>query len=563
MFEQLSSIEERPTVSSEAWVENMDRKREGKNFITKIATALAKEVLDIPQGSFSGIVTYLENGEEKRISPALDKLMAEMFTNQRYIVKKLNKKGHITTKNLLAKYVGEIDEVIKQTKEDLATYKTKVEDIKEKLKQENLSEAGRKKAEQLLKDSLEVFRILELELELKKRGYEFLGEEKIEGRMLFLYQNYINTNLEIQHLPGGYISINKGYFHNDRWQKNFGDSRFQDFGLAQIYQNVKYVAIETVCREKYGDSLQACWSSMMSKNEHYDRLMKELVKENFKGVFLEIDSRYEGSKGEKTFDVINLLDREAQKLFQFVRKYNPQLAEETGGWQRFREFFHKQRTQNNPPLSGLPALKENLAIRGINEGVSFIQQGTGFSNTASVDKNLQTSTNPTGFELGSVAFADALSVVKTLILANAMHKGELETGIIVDFQGSAHLSYKSYFFNNPQYALEVVLTNVWEVLASHPDIKNREDILDKLENMDRKTWKWVLEFISTIHQARVASPTKWKNTVESSILGRQRPMQKLPAYSALNHLSKEQEEKMNEILDNLAEKNKVELKKAT
>ena len=158
-----------------------------------------------------------------------------------------------------------------------------------------------------------------------------------------------------------------------------------------------------------------------------------------------------------------------------------------------------------------------------------------YHNRASVNKDLTTSSVPTGLEMGQVAFSDALSVIKILIMNKAMQKRELRSGLIVDFQGIGHLSYKSFFFDNPVFAMEVVLTNVHEILASHPDIENREDILNKLENMDKDTWRWVFDFIGKIPLAEVAEPTQERHCVERGVT--QRPMKDTQWYSATEHLS--------------------------
>ena len=138
----------------------------------------------------------------------------------------------------------------------------------------------------------------------------------------------------------------------------------------------------------------------------------------------------------------------------------------------------------------------------------------------------------------------------------AMNRGEIEPGILVDFQGSGHLSCKSFFFDNPAYAMEVVLANVHEILASHPEVEDTDDVLEKLANMDSKTWQWVFEFIGKIPFAKVAEPTKTHNSVERG--ENQRPISEPKFYSAIKHMNAEQEAKMKkaiELLDKVNDKN--------
>ena len=71
----------------------------------------------------------------------------------------------------------------------------------------------------------------------------------------------------------------------------------------------------------------------------------------------------------------------------------------------------------------------------------------------------------TGFELGQMMYADALSAVKLHMLAKLSTDGHLPPGPIVDFQGAFHLSGKTFFMQYPQYALMVVLMNIHELMA--------------------------------------------------------------------------------------------------
>jgi hypothetical protein len=129
---------ERKQIFSNFWTENIER--EPNNFITEIATRMMRNVFKMPEGAFSGLATYIdESRKEKRISPKLDELMAEMFTNYRRVIKEYNKIGPISTINPQEKYEGEIDAVIEKTQQDFEKYKEEVDAIKEKLRNREIS----------------------------------------------------------------------------------------------------------------------------------------------------------------------------------------------------------------------------------------------------------------------------------------------------------------------------------------------------------------------------------------------------------------------------------------
>jgi len=514
----------------------MDIERGKENPLTE-AGGLLVEAFDIPSGAFSGIATYRDaEGNEHRIAPEVDKAMAEHFTNVRYIVKELNGIGPITTKDPRERYtieMGKIDAVIEQSTKDLDAFRETVEHARETIETQNLPPEATQRADRLFAEVLQIYEILRDELALKKRGFELLGS----GEMTPLLENKLQMNapLEVRYLPGGNVVILRGYAHNPTWQKNFGDDRNYDTGLATIYSDVDYIAIEGFFDFPYGTSLSYRWSRSNKKN--YDRLMKELVKNGFDGTFVELDARYCGRSLEKTFDQKDLTREEAKKLFAFQKKHNPDLTDKIGTVDRFMAFYHKQRS------AGFP---DSWIEREEMDGHAFINNGTYYGNSASVNNDLTTSSMPTGFELGQIAFSDALSVIKILIMNEAINNGDIAPGILVDVQGAAHLSCKSFFFENPAYAMEVVLANVHEILASHPEIENTDDILEKLAHMDKKTWKWVFDFIGTIPFANVAEPTETQKSVECG--EQQRPMINQTPHKATEHFSKKQQAKMEKAL---------------
>jgi hypothetical protein len=526
--------------------------RDPENFATRIAGRLADEVFEIPSGAFSGIATYTEDGEEKRISKELDEAIAQHFTNQRYIVKEINDIGPITSTDPRVRFalqkrfiqtVDDIDQLILQTAEYLDSFNQVVETqtlkLKERLAKGELSARGYKRAQEVFANSAQLYNILIQELQLKKRGFEFSLEEWNQGSVPKAHES--DEPLEIRNLPGGNFLIMRGYRHMTKWQKNFGDSREHQLGVADIYSGMKYVAVEGHFGKHLGESIPLYWGE--DGKGDYDRLVKELVKNGFEGVFVEFDSRFDGKEGWDTLDEYNLTDKQAKILFGYITKFNPDLAKKIGTEERFVEFFHKQRTE-------LGEFRESLSEREVDAGLKSIIDGTNHHASASVNRERNTSAVPTGFELGQMAFSDALSVIKMLIMNKAMNDGRIERGTTVDFQGSSHLSYKSYFFDNPQYAMEVVLTNIHEALASIPGVENLDDMLKKLQYMDVATWREVLTFIGTFPFARVSNPGWIRNSVE--VGWHQRPIRKQQSFSAVAHLANGQKKALKVALQELA-----------
>ncbi len=544
-------VKERKKVLSSSLLKETER--DPKNFLTEISSRLLTNVFDIPTGAFSGLGTYDKKDEEGRvltgrISPEFDKLIAETFTNYRYIVRRLNDIGPITTKDPREKYELEgwnMDELLDRTKKDLGNFREivgrQIKELERKKEEGKISEDVFEKSMKLLSNGIEVYNILIGEIGLKKRGFKFVGLGGSEIDFVSMVtSNYL---LEIKYLPGGNIIILRGYMHHSAWQRNFGDSRYKDYGLSNIYKKVDYVAIESSVNMRLGEGLKNMWKNV--SNKHYGILMRELVENGFGGKFLEVDSRFQGVLDEFTFDKKILTNKEAEILFSYIQRYNPELAKEIKTTERFIEFFHKQRFAD---------FKESLAERVHTDGLSFITDGTYYHSIPSVKENLKTSSIPTGFELGTFSFSDALSVIKILLMNKAINDSGADPVLIAEFQGAKHLSNKSFFFDNPQYAMEVVLTNIHEIIPHLPNIQNREDILEKLQNMDTEAWKLVFVFIGLIPRTKVAESTDKRNKVEPG--EKQRQMSEPTFYSAVAHLTDKEQKELDKIIAQLVDRGK-------
>lgn len=104
--------------------------------------------------------------------------------------------------------------------------------------------------------------------------------------------------------------------------------------------------------------------------------------------------------------------------------------------------------------------------------------------------------DPSGLEFGQMMFGDALSAIKLHLIARLMADGKITSGPILDIQGSGHLSNKSFFIRYPEYAMEVVLRTLPELLSFHglPEM-----IVNDLERPD---WPEIVRQVAKLAFAR-------------------------------------------------------------
>lgn len=541
--QRVSLVEEMANIGNSKTLEVSAR--EGLT-IQELSVKITEQVFGIPSGAFSGIMTYRdeggqlrvwdhrspveitnENGEPKIIEASIGAVMAEMFSNQRYVVKYINDVGPITTKDPREKCEGQIDAVIAQTKKDLEKYRQIIDvHLNEARRRINVPQEVRRK----LQDTLSVYDILIKELELKKRGYELSRAYPADPRKH-------NLQLEIKYLSGGNILILRGYIHDKDWQRNFGGNVGKASGLAQIYSSVRHIVVEGFVNNELGQSLSERWKL---NDGDYDTLMRELARSGFLGDFMEIDSRFVGRMKEKYFDSLPSIEQNFTKLFNFMCASDPEMFGQID-IEKFREYFEVQK------LFG----PSSITSREQPLGLDTFEGGTYHNNFPSVDKNLDTRTYPTGFEMGQMAFVDALSVIKLLLLNGEMEAGRVDGGIVVDIQGAKHISLKSFFLDNPAYAMRVVLRNVHEILTSHPDVTSIDDVLNKLSHMDEDTWRWVFDFIGEIPVARVDKPELLRRRVDRRPRFLQRKIHKQPSINPVKQMNNTQKKALDEVIHSL------------
>jgi hypothetical protein len=126
-------------------------------------------------------------------------------------------------------------------------------------------------------------------------------------------------------------------------------------------------------------------------------------------------------------------------------------------------------------------MKQSTTLEGISfRARSIFKNGKQYTIYPYLTKEGEISLEPTFLELGQHLFSDALAAIKLLLIAKLMADGYLEKGPIIDYEGSMHLSSKSFFLKYPQYAMEVVLRTINELMAGK--VKNLTQIYEVFRN---------------------------------------------------------------------------------
>jgi hypothetical protein len=134
----------------------------------------------------------------------------------------------------------------------------------------------------------------------------------------------------------------------------------------------------------------------------------------------------------------------------------------------------------------------------------FCENGKIYSNYPYVTKEGKTSFEPTFLELGQYLFSDALAAIKLLLIAKLMADGYLPKGPIIDYEGSGHLSSKSFFLKYPQYAMEVVLRTINELMAGK--VESLPEIYEVFRNPN---WPEVIkEIVRLVFKTPEPDPSK-------------------------------------------------------
>ncbi len=403
----------------------------------------AQAIIDafgIPSGQISALETDTENN---RIAPEKDKVIAELLTNKAGVF--VNKEKGIVSCDPRDVY----PDGLPRSLENALNQKT----------------VG----------------IINIMYESAKTIHERFGntENTLKSEQPF---NYFR-------LYGGVDLLLFGYVHNQDWH-----SHHQEF-LAKIGTcNPSVVGIEGIIDKSPGTSLKKLWEKDDTDKYggHYDKLMKQLVERGFAGLFIEVDMRDTSMITMDSHKILNvkifprLPEGFFKKYFSFLEKEQPMLAHKIGSHEELKDVLRKQSTTN-----------EGLFTR---TNVQY-KKGKRYHAHPYIEEDGETSPTPTSLELGRSIFADALAALKLHMTAKLMADGHIPKGPIVDFEGAFHINSKSFFVRNPEYAAEVTLRTINELMAGK--VKEKGNIEEIYEIFDNPDWTEIVKEIAKLHFFKV------------------------------------------------------------
>jgi hypothetical protein len=335
---------------------------------------------------------------------------------------------------------------------------------------------------------------------------------------MYAYEKYVLENntedseyaINMHFLPGGIPYVSVGVQHTKNWMNHY--SRF----MKEIGKEAEIISIEGYADEPLGGSLKLFWNGKGQDNG-FGGMMRNIVREGYGGYFAEIDGRDDSRIAiDSRFTVFqnlrfsDLADSFYRKYLEYLKKENPKYGENIGTPERLKSFLKKQ------SVAGVAYKKgRNYTVR---EKKEYPQR---FSFTDTEEKSAEL----TGNELGELIFADALASIKLHLLGKMMNDGILPKGAIVDYEGTLHLSSKSFFVENPEYAMEIVLRTLPNLLAGTADdlFFNYLTASDFAERVfDHTDWERAIREIFRIPLKKIADPKSGADGVEND--ENQRPM---------------------------------------
>ncbi len=418
-------------VENDFWlsvIENVSRQIGEEITPQDVRAHLITKLFNIPQGWTSGLSTQQEikidgTVEQKRMYPKLDQLIATHFTNKTVAVAKTSDGEPVISTDF--RDFKDIGNILKSFKKEVAQL-----DVGKEF-------------------GMKIYTILRKEYEHLQNIYE----ENKNIKRIDIKRESRDRSIEFAYLPGGNPVFLRGYIHSKEWQSVHGEH------LADTYKDVDYIAIESG-GVPIGERLQDQWSNKWeNKQGDYSRLMKDLVNNGFDGIFFDIDARNNTKiqfdsyfDSENNLQQIQLPDIFYEHYFLYLQRENPRFTKKIKSSSKLKQIMLTQTTATPHILSANQRMMNDAKL---------------YDASLSISNNLTVATLPTGNELGQMAFADAMSALKLHILAQNMNDGHIKKGIIVDFEGAEHLPMKSFYLKYPQYAAEIVLRTIHELMASY------------------------------------------------------------------------------------------------
>ncbi len=267
------------------------------------------------------------------------------------------------------------------------------------------------------------------------KNYELAHGEDVEA----------DNTIQYFRMPGGTDLFLRGYTHDEDWH------HAHESWLAGANRFASVLCIEGRSGVPYGKKLDAWWNPEVEYG-HYDSLMDSAVKSGFDGYFAEVDAR-DNSKISMDNDLARPLDTSSQfydAYFAYLTREHPMLAEKLISPKSLKEVLRVQSTSED----GVRSLRKE-AYHG---GKTYWEQ-------MYPDADSTLSDNPTFLLLGQHLFSDALATIKLHLISKLMADGYIPKGPIVDYEGAAHIANKAFFIQYPQYAMEIVLRSIHELMA--------------------------------------------------------------------------------------------------
>lgn len=224
--------------------------------------------------------------------------------------------------------------------------------------------------------------------------------------------------------------------------------------IRGLTRNASVIAVEGRTNLPYGASLRKHMRSHGQNDDSYgyDALMQDTIADGHEVLFAEIDPRDESKVSfDNPPDFADLPDSFFERYYSYISAENPRLAETIGDAASFRNLLRYQAGND------LGKIEETV------DGREYYAHA--YIPDAAPDGASERSAVPTGLEFGQLIFSDAFSAVRLHLIAKLMADGKIPKGPIVDFQGRDHLSGKQFFIRYPEYAMEVILRALPEVLA--------------------------------------------------------------------------------------------------
>lgn len=424
----------------------------------QIRAAAIIDVLKIPAGEASA----LETGEKGEwINPKKDRIIAQHLTNKAGVL--IDKETGIVSSDFRDIYPDGLPEKLAEvldpdTRSIMEIEYEHARHSKEMIKNE------RSKIEKAIRRG-----------EVRKSRVKRLGQ---------LVNELSDRPTNFFRLPGGVDLFLRGYQHWKGWQERHGEF------FKKANSHAKVLCIEGFANKPFGESLRAYWSDPHLQGDEFYSLVHEAAENNFAGLFAEVDAR-DTSKVSMDAEIkqmhgIPIGDRFPRlpaafydKFFQFLEREHPHLAEKIGSPQYLQALLREQSiSDKSVAVSGRTIYKDGKAFSSL----PYVSEPPipeppkpawdSFPGQRRVPLP-KVSLEPTFLELGQHLFTDALAAIKLHLIAKLMTDGKIPKGPIIDYEGSEHLSSKSFFLRYPGYAMEVVLRTINELLAGK-DPKGKE-----------------------------------------------------------------------------------------